>query len=158
MGKRLMPGKTNKSKGKKYSHRPVRATNAIWDEKLRKWFRMPVLALMMLIPINAFADEITIEMLNKRDDGAKMVYSVDIARIDVGDTITWAPTTKGHNIEFKVGPDGWKVPKKSPFNRVVEMTFDTPGVYYYQCTPHKTMGMIGLVVVCLLYTSDAADE
>ena len=55
MGKRLMPGKTNKSKGKKYSHRPVRATNAIWDEKLRKWFRMPVLALMMLIPINAFA-------------------------------------------------------------------------------------------------------
>ena len=89
----------------------------------------------------------TIEMLNKRDDGAKMVYSVDIARIDVGDTITWEPTTKGHNVEFKVGPDGWKVPKKSPFNRVVEMTFDTPGVYYYQCTPHKTMGMIGLVVV-----------
>ena len=93
------------------------------------------------------AEDMTIEMLNKRDDGAKMVYSVDIARIDVGDTITWEPTTKGHNVEFKVGPDGWKVPKKSPFNRVVEMTFDTPGVYYYQCTPHKTMGMIGLVVV-----------
>ena len=95
----------------------------------------------------ALAEDMTIEMLNKRDDGAKMVYSVDIARIDVGDTITWEPTTKGHNVEFKVGPDGWKVPKKSPFNRVVEMTFDTPGVYYYQCTPHKTMGMIGLVVV-----------
>ena len=93
------------------------------------------------------AEDMTIEMLNKRDDGAKMVYSVDIARIDIGDTITWEPTTKGHNVEFKVGPDGWKVPKKSPFNRVVEMTFDTPGVYYYQCTPHKTMGMIGLVVV-----------
>ena len=93
------------------------------------------------------AEDMTIEMLNKRDDGAKMVYSVDIARIDIGDTITWKPTTKGHNVEFKVGPDGWKVPKKSPFNREVEMTFDMPGVYYYQCTPHKTMGMIGLVIV-----------
>ena len=95
----------------------------------------------------ANAEDMTIDMLNKRDDGAKMVYSVDIARIDVGDTITWLPTEKGHNVEFKVGPKGWKAPKKSPMNREVEMTFDTPGVYYYQCTPHKNIGMIGLVVV-----------
>ena len=27
------------------------------------------------------------------------------------------------------------------------MTFDVPGIYYYWCTPHKGMGMIGLVVV-----------
>jgi len=27
------------------------------------------------------------------------------------------------------------------------MTFDTPGVYLYQCSPHKSMGMIGIVVV-----------
>ena len=26
-------------------------------------------------------------------------------------------------------------------------TFNVPGVYLYQCTPHKSMGMIGLVVV-----------
>ena len=29
----------------------------------------------------------------------------------------------------------------------VKITFDTPGIYYYWCTPHKSMGMIGLVVV-----------
>ena len=29
----------------------------------------------------------------------------------------------------------------------VIMTFDTPGVYLYQCTPHASMGMIALVVV-----------
>ena len=34
------------------------------------------------------AEDLTIDMLNKRDDGTKMVYSQDIARIDVGDTIT----------------------------------------------------------------------
>ena len=27
------------------------------------------------------------------------------------------------------------------------MTFEVPGIYYYLCTPHKGMGMIGLVVV-----------
>ena len=27
------------------------------------------------------------------------------------------------------------------------MQFDIPGIYYYWCTPHKGMGMIGLVVV-----------
>ena len=27
------------------------------------------------------------------------------------------------------------------------MTFDTEGVYLYQCTPHATMGMIAIVVV-----------
>lgn len=95
----------------------------------------------------AYADDMTIEMLNKREDGAKMVYSEDIARIDVGDTITWVPTSKGHNVEFIAAPDGWDIPKKSKNNKEVAITFDVPGVYVYQCTPHKAMGMIGLVVV-----------
>jgi pseudoazurin len=86
-------------------------------------------------------------MLNKRDDGAKMVYSEDITRIDVGDTITWVPTSKGHNVEFIAGPDGWEAPRKSKLNKEVEITFDTPGVYLYQCSPHKSMGMIAIVVV-----------
>ena len=43
---------------------------------------------------SARAEDITTDMLNKRDDGAKMVYSQDIARIDVGDTATWLPNTK----------------------------------------------------------------
>ena len=95
----------------------------------------------------AFGEDLTIDMLNKRDDGAKMVYSQDIATIDIGDTITWVPTSKGHNVEFIAGPDGWKAPKKSKNSKEVAITFDTPGVYLYQCTPHKTMGMIAIVVV-----------
>ena len=107
-----------------------------------------VLAFLSTIIISAAqAEDITIEMLNKRDDGAKMVYSQDIARIDVGDTITWVPTSKGHNVEFIAGPDGWDAPRKSKNNKEVAITFDTPGVYLYQCTPHKSMGMIAMVVV-----------
>ena len=93
------------------------------------------------------AADMTIDMLNKRDDGAKMVYSVDVAKIDVGDTITWLPTSKGHNVEFIAGPDGFDKPKKSKMNKEYSFTFEVPGIYLYQCTPHKGMGMIGLVVV-----------
>ena len=95
----------------------------------------------------ANAADMTIEMLNKRDDGAKMVYGTDIARVEVGTTVTWIPAQKGHNVEFIAGPDGWKAPKKSKINEEVTITFDTPGVYLYQCTPHATMGIIALVVV-----------
>ena len=104
-------------------------------------------AFVVALSTSAIAADTTVEMLNKRDDGAKMVYSEDITRIDVGDTITWVPTSKGHNVEFIAGPDGWKAPKKSKLNKEVEMTFDTPGVYLYQCSPHKSMGMIAIVVV-----------
>lgn len=95
----------------------------------------------------ALADNTTVEMLNKRDDGAKMVYSEDISRVDVGDTITWVPSSKGHNVHFIAGPDGWELPAKSKNNKEVSITFDVPGVYLYQCTPHATMGMIAMVVV-----------
>ena len=102
---------------------------------------------MASLSMPAFAEDLTIEMLNKRDDGAKMVYSEDIARIDVGDTITWTPNSKGHNVEFIACPDGWEAPKKSKLSKEFAFTFDTPDVYLYQCTPHKSMGMIAVVVV-----------
>ena len=95
----------------------------------------------------AYAEDMTIDMLNKRADGEKMVYSVDVAKIDAGDTITWLPKSKGHNVHFIVGPDGWELPKKSKNNKEVAITFDVPGVYVYVCTPHATMGMIGVVTV-----------
>ena len=93
------------------------------------------------------SQNLVIEMLNKRDDGQKMVYSIDVAEIEVGDTITWVPTSKGHNVEIVAAPEGYEIPKKSKFNKEVTLDFSVPGVYYYICTPHKTMGMIGLIVV-----------
>ena len=50
---------------------------------------LTTLGLLAAMATPALAEDMTIEMLNKRDDGAKMVYSEDITRIDVGDTITW---------------------------------------------------------------------
>ena len=89
----------------------------------------------------------TIEMLNKRDDGGIMIFSVDIARIGVGESITWLPTDKMHNVEWKNGPDGAELPKKSKFSKEFTMEFTVPGIYVYVCTPHVAKGMMGIVIV-----------
>ena len=90
---------------------------------------------------------VTVEMLNKDADGNKMIYSQEIVNIAVGESITWVPTSKGHNVEIVAAPEGFDIPKKSKNSKEVTIEFTTPGIYYYWCTPHKGMGMIGLVVV-----------
>tara|TARA_Y100001936_G_scaffold93638_1_gene92203 strand:- start:621 stop:1064 length:444 start_codon:yes stop_codon:yes gene_type:complete len=93
----------------------------------------------------SYAETIEIEMLNKLGK-EKMVYSIKIAKVDIGDTIIWKSVDKGHNVQFVEMPDG--VEKfKSKINKDVEYKFEIPGIYLYVCTPHKSMGMIGLVVV-----------
>jgi pseudoazurin len=109
--------------------------------------RFITLFVALVFTTPAYAEETIVEMLNKRDDGARMVYSEDVTYINAGDTIKWLPTDKGHNVEFIAGPEGYELPKRSKFNKEVSLTFDVPGVYLYQCTPHKGMGMIALVVV-----------
>jgi pseudoazurin len=46
---------------------------------------------------------------------------------------------------MKASPNDMKF--KSKNGKGASITFETPGIYYYWCTPHKGMGMIGLVVV-----------
>ena len=95
----------------------------------------------------ALSESHVIEMLNKSGN-EMMVYSKKVLNVNVGDTVVWKATTKGHNVEFiKNGtPDG--VAKfKSKMNVDVEYKFEIPGIYAYWCTPHKAMGMIGFVVV-----------
>ena len=61
---------------------------------------------------NLYAADMSIDMLNKRDDGKRMVYSVEVAKIDKGQTIKWVAKDKGHNVEMIKGPDGASLPKK----------------------------------------------
>tara|TARA_Y100000588_G_scaffold317461_1_gene346550 strand:+ start:136 stop:561 length:426 start_codon:yes stop_codon:yes gene_type:complete len=102
---------------------------------------------VLLISQSVFAADQTIEMLNKLGK-EHMVYSKKIVNIEVGDSIIWKATTKGHNVEFIKGgtPDG--VEKfKSKINKDAQYKFEIPGIYAYWCTPHKGMGMIGFVIV-----------
>ena len=113
--------------------------------KLTKYLLSVII--LFIFSTNAFAANETIEMLNKQDK-ERMVYSKKVVKINLGDTVFWKATDKGHNVEFIKGgvPEG--VDKfKSKFNKDTEYKFTVPGIYAYWCTPHKTMGMIGFVVV-----------
>ena len=97
---------------------------------------------------NAISATYDVDMLNKRDDGEKMVYSEDILYIDLNDTVNWLTTSPGHNVEFIGAPETADLPKKpSKVKKEFSYTFDEPGIYLYQCSPHKSMGMIALVIV-----------
>ena len=74
-------------------------------------------------------------------------YSIEVAKIGVGDTIEWLPKNEGHNVEFLAGPNMEALPESSDLNVHYAITFNLPGVYLYQCTPHGNMGMLGLIVV-----------
>ena len=95
----------------------------------------------------AYAKTIEVEMLNKDGSGRKMVYSEELVHVDAGDIVKWLPTSKGHNVEIVAAPEGFEIPKKSKNGKEVSIEFTVPGIYYYWCTPHKGMGMIGLIVV-----------
>ena len=95
----------------------------------------------LLFSLNVFAGTTQIEFT------AHDSYSVEVAKIDVGDTIEWLPKNEGHNVEFLGGPDFNSLPEKSELNSFHSVTFNLPGVYLYHCTPHGNMGMIGLVIV-----------
>jgi pseudoazurin len=109
--------------------------------------RLILLVLLSLWSGLAIAADTTIEMLNKLDK-EYMVFSEKIVYIDSGDIVFWKATDKGHNVEFVKGavPTGVKA-FKSKLNVDIEYKFSIPGIYAYWCTPHKTMGMIGFVIV-----------
>ena len=102
--------------------------------------------LFFMFTSSAYAVDMTIDMLNKNADGERMVYSKEIARVAVGETITWLPASKGHNVHFISAPDGVDL-IKSKMNKEFSFKFEKEGIYLYQCTPHKSMGMIALVIV-----------
>ena len=53
------------------------------------------------------ADTVKIEFTS--DDS----YSIEVAKICVGDTIEWLPKNEGHNVEFLSGPNMKALPEHS---------------------------------------------
>ena len=103
--------------------------------------RIYILLALLIISKGTLAKTIQIEFTENDS------YSIEVAYIDVGDTIEWLPKNKGHNVEFLVVPDMDALPNNSKINEFHSIFFKTPGVYLYGCTPHLNMGMLGLIVV-----------
>ena len=95
----------------------------------------------------ALAADFEVHMLNKGAAGA-MVFEPAFVQIQPGDTVTFVPTDKSHNVETikDMLPEGVEA-FKSKVNEAYAVTFDVAGVYGIKCTPHFAMGMVGLIFV-----------
>ena len=100
-----------------------------------------IIILSLMLAKAAFAKTIQIEFTE--DDS----YSIEVAHINIGDTIEWWPKNEGHNVEFFAGPNMNSLPLTSEIDEIHSVVFKVPGVYLYGCTPHADMGMLGLIVV-----------
>ena len=108
-------------------------------------------AALMAYPV--FAQETTVhevQMLNADPDNprARQVFIPRIVVANPGDTIKFVAVDRGHNSEsipemIPAGAEGWE----GKINDDIEVTVEVPGVYGYKCTPHATVGMVGLIVV-----------
>ena len=114
-----------------------------------KQFGYFMAVLFLVLPASVNASDMTIQMLNK-DIGSKKqnIYSPALIQIELGDTVKWVATDRGHNVEFVRGavPEGVK-PFRSALGKDVSYTFSTPGAYVFKCTPHYGLGMVGIIIV-----------
>ncbi len=96
----------------------------------------------------AFAETFEVKMLNKGEDGARMVFEPSFIQAAPGDTIKFLATDKGHNAEINKGmiPDGAEG-FKGRINEEIEVTLDAEGVYGVICKPHYAMGMVMTIAV-----------
>jgi pseudoazurin len=95
----------------------------------------------------ASAETFQIEMLDKGEAG-KMIFQPAYLHVRVGDTVTFIPTSKGHNAETIRGmiPDGAEG-FKTKISAEVSVTLTSEGIYGIKCTPHYAMGMVALIQV-----------
>ena len=95
----------------------------------------------------AWAANVDVQLLNKGDTGS-MVFQPDLVKINVGDTVTFLPTDKGHDVQSIDGliPAG-ATPFKGGMSQPLTETFTVPGVYAIKCQPHYGLGMVAVVVV-----------
>lgn len=112
---------------------------------------------LLMLACPAQAAEVEVKMLNKGSDGGMMVFEPAFVKIAPGDSVHFVATDKGHNIESNKGmiPDGAQ-PFTGKMNQDLTVKFDKPGVYGYNCKPHYSMGMVGLVVAGDPVNEDAA--
>ncbi len=88
--------------------------------------------------------EVTVEVGVEANNGP-YGFGPAAIRVDPGTTVTWEWVEGSHNVAAEDGSFESELTNESGFT--FTQTFDEEGVTQYACTPHKTMGMKGAVVV-----------
>lgn len=108
-----------------------------------------VLAILM-VPGLALAETHVVKMVSTdpNDPSVAMDFVPSFLHIQKGDSVVFEPVQAGHNTASKRGmlPEGaqsWNTGLDKSF----EMKFEQDGTYGYVCTPHYSVGMVGLILV-----------
>ena len=106
-----------------------------------------LLITLLISNYHMYGANFEVKMLNQGQDGV-MVFEPSLLKINAGDTVTFKATDAAHNSASIPGmiPNGassWN----GDLSRDISVTFDVPGVYGYQCTPHAMMAMVGVIQV-----------
>lgn len=94
---------------------------------------------------SAWAANHEVKMLDNGQDGS-MVFEPGFLKAEIGDTVTFKPTHKGHWVQSRALPEG--VEKfLSKEDEEFTLTLSKEGVYVYVCPPHRMMNMAGVIQV-----------
>jgi len=96
-------------------------------------------AALAFLAVPALAADHQVQMLNKGAEGP-MVFEPAFVQAEVGDTVTFVPVDKGHDVVSLPGmlPEG-VADFESKLNQEFVLTVETPGLY--------PMGMVALIQV-----------
>lgn len=109
---------------------------------------------LMALSTTAFAANHEVKMLDSGKDGG-MVFEPGFLKAEVGDTVTFKPTHKGHWVQSRAVPEG--IDKfLSKEDEEFTLTLTKEGVYVYICPPHRMMNMSGIIQVGNPVNKDAA--
>tara|TARA_R110001592_G_scaffold138966_3_gene358599 strand:+ start:5467 stop:5898 length:432 start_codon:yes stop_codon:yes gene_type:complete len=107
--------------------------------------KITTLLVLFSLSLPAFAGEHIVKMLNN-GSGGMMIFEPAVLSVNKGDTVKFVATDMAHNSASTIIPAGAK-PWKGMMSRDISVTFDTEGVYVYECSPHKMMAMVGVIKV-----------
>ena len=84
---------------------------------------------------------VRVEMVSQPD----VRFVPETITISPGTTVTWVTTSGSHTTTSDTGV--WDSVRRLGVGEEFSYTFNTPGVYPYNCEPHIDRGMIGRVIV-----------
>ena len=106
-----------------------------------------LLIFVFIIQLELNASTHIVKMLNQGSEGV-MVFEPAYLRINPGDSVTFKATDAAHNSASIPGmiPENAQV-WDSGLSKDLTVSFNEPGIYAYQCTPHVMMAMVGIIQV-----------
>lgn len=108
-------------------------------------FKFGVLSLALAASMNVSAGEVAIVAGPRNFDPVDPDLNISLVKAQPGDTISWKnmSTHNTKSIEIPEGATHWE----GKLNEDFHVTLDKPGAYVYECVPHASMGMVGVILV-----------